>query len=183
MCRSARRSQPWHPSSHHCARAARQATRRARNWATTGRWSLPAPSSEPMTRNPMTFQPSVAMTWSIGVRQELRQHGRPGADGCVAGRLRGIVAGAELGFADLEAREVVESRVEVAGQDDVGRVADPAQPGEAVPPFRELPGDGGDRMRGDDRRPGPVRGHRDDARESRSRALRVVAHVLAEVAC
>ncbi len=83
--------------------------------ATMGRWSLPAPSSVPMTRMATTFQADVNITWSIWAPSSSGSSVGQRSDGC---RVRGE---ARVGaFAEVRAGlgrqgvEFVERRVEVA---------------------------------------------------------------------
>ena len=87
--------------------------------ATTGRWSLPAPSSSPTTRNASTCQPGVASTWSIGLPtswgRSVGQVPSPPAPPATAAS----AAAAEVAAVDAATGEVVEGRVEVARHDHV----------------------------------------------------------------
>ena len=118
--------------------------------ATTGRWSLPEPSTSPTTRNASTCQPGVASTWSIGAAEQLgRSVGQVPSPPAAAGH-RGIPAPAEVAAVDAATGEVVDGRVEVAGHDHVLAGALLGEPVEVAAPVAQLPADRGDRVHRDD---------------------------------
>ena len=118
--------------------------------ATTGRWSLPEPSTSPTTRNASTCQPAS------------RARGRSGCR-AARGRSVGQVPSPPAPPATAASRqrprsppstprpgEVVDGRVEVAGHDHVLAGALLGEPVEVAAPVAQLPPDRRDRVHGDD---------------------------------
>ena len=135
-CRS---SSPCRPFSH---RAGVRGQPAGESVATTGRWSLPAPSSSSITRNASTCQPGRREHVVDGAAEQLRQRRSARCRAPPAPRGdRGIRAPAEIAAVDAATGEVVDGRVEVAGHDHVLAGALLGEPVEVAAPVAQLPAD------------------------------------------
>ena len=115
--------------------------------------------------------------------EERGSKGRPGAYRRGPRSEGGIRAFADSGAGGgAQTGQMVESGVEIAGQDHISFRAGTGEPPQIGVPALQLARQRGDRMHGDDRRTGSVVGHHDEARKCLGGAGRFVEVIRTESA-